>query len=201
MGVCINRPQLDYTLLLSELEMDYCECESEELIGQMTLIDEYRQSIKDNDYSKMFSTYPQSIVLRMRIWNALRAEKKWDELRIFSHKYQHDEQWNKLPVVIEGKVESDFHELSHRDFIRKYQNRLQEPLAAASEIKYLAKAYAKEHNTEFYHLAQSRYFLIHGDYQSALKELRHQDVDSQSFYAQELRNEAELKWKIYRALS
>jgi len=196
--VFLQRAQLDYTLLLSELYPSYHE--NEHLIGDTSILDEYQSCRKSDQYQKMSKQYPESLVLRMRRWNELRAQKNWSGLQELRLRYQSDPYWSLLPIVIEGCAEMDFEQKTNREFIRQYQQNLMDPFSSITIIKYLAQAYAKNQQQGFFHLAQARYFLLKGDYTGALKELRSTEIDPDSLYTQALIKEAKMKWNIHKSL-
>jgi predicted Zn-dependent protease len=195
----INRAQWDYTLLLSELESEYQK--NTALIGDRLVIASYKDCIAKNDYTHLFEVYPDSLVLRMRTWNALRTNGQWEAFAELDQHYTSDPYWEDLPIVIEGRAERDLYTMTSRDFIRKHQKTLLDPHASRRVVKYLAQAYCQSGQDAYFHLAQSKYFLLGGDYQGALKELRSDSIDPDCFYAREIRKEAELKWETFRELT
>ncbi len=195
----IDRAQWDYTLLLSELESEYQT--NTALIGDRLSIASYKDCIVKNNYTPLWELYPDSLVLRMRTWNALRVNGEWEAFSELDACYADDPYWVQLPIVAEGRTEKDLHTMASRDFIRKYQKTLLDPHASPRVVKYLAQSYWESGQEGYFHIAQAKYFLLRGDYKGALKELRCDSVDLECFYARTIRQEAELKWELFRELT
>lgn len=197
----IHRSQFDYSLLLSQLYSDADRPELSLLI-QPLFVQEYEKHLADQTIEQLLSQHPKSVMLRLDYWQQLRDQKRWNELEQFHQQCcSEDPYWAALPLIEEGLVEKDYETLSAKGFLRKYQTLLLEEFGAPQTMKYLAYRYQQQQQEGFYYLTQARYYLLLGDYESALEQLKHKSIDQEHHYYQQIFKEAELKRDTLEGLS
>lgn len=197
----IYRSQFDYSLILSQL---YSAADRPELdlMPKALFLSEYEQSLKNGTVEALLAQHPSSIMLRLDSWQQLREQKRWAELEEFNKCWSsQDPYWAQLPVVEEGLIESAYNTLSPKAFLRKYQKYLVDTQVSPQTMKYLAYRYSEQGNEAFYYLSQARYYLLLGAYEEALVQLSHPSLDSDNYYYQQIKKEAELKNSTLEELS
>lgn len=197
--LAVDRSQLDYTLLLSRFYQPYEKMALTDL-SYLPLIQAYREALLKNDIDSLLKTYPHSVMLRLDKLQELLNKEQWQAALAFHHQQEEDVYWKTLPIVESALAIIDSHQLTQKEFIRKYQSSLLKSHVCYEVLKHLALCFKEQGIVSLYYTAQAKYYLESGDYEEALDQLKHHSVDKGSIYAQKIQAEAELMINVNRRL-